>query len=169
MKIKDLFEDIGPPILFHGANPFQSLYIFKNDMLANAWGARNVSGKRIAGISTTRNTRIVTSKHGYGPWVFVLDRNKLNSRFKIIPVDAEMTINTTGSKIPDRLRRAPGYEHSEELIATNKIENLHSYLKEIWLITGSPYEEDEDNDQFYQSAIAAKQYSHHFNIPIREK
>ena len=175
MKLFELTEKVNETLLFHAANPLKALHNFQKDLLVNDWGDRALGSKLVSGISTSRNYRLAISKQGYGPWVFVLDKTKLQYKYKIIPIDANTTIVEPGQQqsIPDRQYRLPGMEHSEELIVTNTLPNLHQYLQEILFVRGSDYEQDEidypdPNSDFKKAQKAAVLYSQKFSIPLKQ-
>lgn len=169
-----LVEILGHNQLYHNMNPRKAYYSFTEDALTDEWGDRRLGNNKVSGISTTRNMRLATNRHGYGPFCLVLNKAKLLRRFKIIPIDSEQSLGShVGNPNRDRTLRKkdPSFIHAEELIVTDHLPNLHLYIDKILFIPGTGYEEDDkaSGETFVKQTIKdAKAYCKKYKIPFEK-
>lgn len=168
-----LLEILGHNQLYHNMNPRKAYYSFTEDALTDEWGDRDLNNKRVRGISATRNMKLATNRHGYGPFCLVLNKAKLQRRFKVIPIDSEQSIVGGDEETRDRTlrKKSPSFIHAEELIVTDHLPDLHLYVDKILFIPGTGYEDDDkaSGETFVKQTIKdAKAYCKKYKIPFEK-
>lgn len=175
-----LLEVLEYNILYHNMDPTMADYVIKNDALTNKWGDRHVQGHIHRGMSTTRNSKMAFNPRAYGPFCFMLNKSKLLTKYRIIPVDSEQSLaGDNGDKIKpyahrrDRIaRRAnPSALHQEELIRAEHIPNIHLYIDHIFYLEGNRYEDfgPEGVNLLNITKQNVKDYASKFGIPFSVK
>lgn len=153
MKLEDLFESRSAP-LYHGTSMFLASEIINHDMIAaktshfnhpalRAKAAKSTKGTEfVDGVSLTRSAMIA---HRFGPIVFVLDQNKLRTKYRIEPVDY-------WHREDGENRRQYNFAEYEEFVV-GPISPLHPYLKAILIDQNADHRKDGEHHPLFDIVL----------------
>ena len=137
MKIKDLLlltESKSAP-LYHATQAGEASEIISDNKLYG-YTIHTINDTDYKGVSLTRSLQFaknwVGNVYGNGGVIFELDQEKLNQKYKIVPIDYFST--SSRSKDPKDARRQGKFAEAEEFAITPKIDNLDQYIVHILIV-----------------------------------
>lgn len=162
MKIKDLMEaPISKSLLYHGVKIQHAEEQLKNNEIEGRTNQRIWSdGKRrkedeegyrmswtLSGLSTTRDIEVAK---GFGGVVYVLNKDAIQSNYKVMPYDwgfhiaSRVDVSRNDSNY-ERIRKAQHKKEKEEFIITGLTKRSFEQARDNWeLLSHVETEEEED-------------------------
>lgn len=175
MRYKELLKEQARSHLYHNTSLEKLDTILRTNTLPATWAHVLPDGSKKTGSSLTRNPqlgrRIWTTP--FGPVQLVLNQDKLQQNYKLIPLDAENALQKQvdpsrlddprwQKRYNDRLLRAREQPFAEEFVVGD-VKPLSKYLEKIiWIQEYDP----QWNKKYEQDLRLIRQYARQHEIPF---